>query len=146
MSDEQPQSEPMGEAILYRGRLHWTIYVRPVMLSCLALFLFNYGELVLSLISGLAAVLFWGAALLAARSTGLLITDQRVRLSSGTIYRVQVELPLAAIDQISMNQDFMGRMLGYGTLVVTSREGTRANCPNLAEPAEFYRELEQVAG
>lgn len=146
MSDIQPQSEPSGEPIHYQGRLHWTIFVRPVMLTCLALLLFNADNALLGAIFALAAALFWVAALLAFRSAALLITDRRVRLSSGTIYRVSIDLPLSEIDRISVRQDVMGRLLGYGTLVVESTNGTRASCPNLTQPAEFERQLASVTG
>jgi uncharacterized membrane protein YdbT with pleckstrin-like domain len=146
MSDIQPQPEPTGEPIHYQGRLHWTIFVRPVMLTCLALLLFNTDNVLIGALFALAAALFWLAALLAFRSAALLITDRRVRLSSGTIYRVSVDLPLSEIDRISVRQDFMGRLLGYGTLLVESTNGTRVSCPNLTRPAEFERRLAGVTG
>jgi uncharacterized membrane protein YdbT with pleckstrin-like domain len=146
MSDDaQPQPEPTGEPIHYQGRLHWTIYVRPVMLTCIALTIFKYGEPLVGAAFALAAGLFWAAALMAVAGSALLITDRRVRLSSGAVYRVTLELPLDEVDSVSVRQDMMGRLLGYGTLVVDSSGGARASCPNVARPAEFRRQLQALA-
>lgn len=141
-----PTSDAPDEQVLYQGRLHWTIAVRPVMLTSLALLLLSSGDLILGVLAMLVAAVFWGATLLAASNSAQLITEQRVRLSSGRVFRERVEISLPQIERIKVEQDLMGRWLGYGTLVVDSVDGAQARCANLTRPDAFQSELELAAG
>ncbi|PDW01721.1 PH domain-containing protein [Candidatus Viridilinea mediisalina] len=143
---DEPTSDASDEHVLYQGRLHWTIAVRPVMITSLALVLLSSGDLLLGVGVMLVAAVFWGATLLAASNSAQLITEQRVRLSSGRIFRERVEIALTQVERVKVERDVMGRWLGYGTLVVEGRSGERASCPNLTQPDEFQRELEVAAG
>lgn len=140
---EEP-AQPAGELILYQGKLHWAVYVRPVMISCLAALLFSSGEPLFGLAAALAAGALWAAALMAAGGAVFLITERRVRIRSGSVYRVSLDLPLARVDGVSVRQDTMGRLLGYGTLRVDGSDGSRAVCPGVARAAEFSRQLEAL--
>ncbi|RRR75797.1 MAG: PH domain-containing protein [Candidatus Viridilinea halotolerans] len=146
MNVEPNAAEGAGEAVLYQGRLHWTIFVRPVMLACLALLLLTSDNLIVGIIVLPIALAFWVMALTANSNSAQLITAERVRLSHGRIYRHRVEIPLAQIDRVKLKQDTMGRMLGYGTLIVESSRGDHASCANLSDPSEFQRQLEVAAG
>lgn len=141
---EPAQTAPAGELILYQGKLHWSIYVRPLMFTCLAAVLFSGGEPLYGAAAALAAGVFWAAALMAAWSAQFLITERRVRLSSGAFFRVSLDLPLAQVDKVEVRQDTMGRLLGYGTLLVDGQDGTHAACPGLAHAGEFGTRLMAV--
>jgi uncharacterized membrane protein YdbT with pleckstrin-like domain len=141
---ENPQPKPAGELIIYQGKLHWAVFVRPVMVTCLALILFNYGEPLFGAAATIVAGVFWAAALMAAWSSVFVITERRVLIRAGTIYRTDLDLPLERVDGVSVRQDAMGRLLGYGTLVVDGSDGARAICTTVARAAEFGRQLQAL--
>lgn len=135
-------AQPAGEPIVYQGRLHWAIFVRPVMLTALAALLFSNGQALFGAAAALAAGLLWAAALMASGGSLLVITERRVLISSGAIYRVSLDLPLAQVDGVAVRQDTMGRLLGYGTLLVDGSDGSHVACPTVARPEEFSRQLQ----
>jgi uncharacterized membrane protein YdbT with pleckstrin-like domain len=141
---EPEQPKPAGELIVYQGKLHWAVFVRPVMVSCLAVLLFNYGEPLFGAAATIVAGMLWAAALMAAWSSVFVITERRVLIRAGTIYRTDLDLPLERIDGVGVRQDAMGRLLGYGTLVVDGSDGTRATCTTVARAAEFSRQLQSL--
>lgn len=142
----EAEPAPAGEPIIYRGALHWAIFVRPVMLTCLALLLLHYQEPLFAAAAAIGAGMVWAAALLSAWSSLFVLTDRRVLIRAGTIYRVVLDLPFAEVDGVSVRQDLMGRLLGYGTLVVDGRDGSRACCPAVARATEFSRQLRGLRG
>jgi uncharacterized membrane protein YdbT with pleckstrin-like domain len=139
-------AQPAGELITYQGKLHWSVFVRPVMFSCLAALLFSNGEPFYGAAATLAAGLFWGAALMAAWGSVFVITERRVLVRAGTIFRVNLNLPLDQVERVEVRQDTMGRLLGYGTLLVDGHDGSRVVCPGLAHAAEFQRQLQAARG
>ncbi len=138
---ETPQSVPADEVIVYQGKLHWAIYVRPVMLTCLALTLFNYDLSLYGAAAGVAAGLLWAVTLVAVVKSRLVITPRRVRIRAGTIKQVSLDLPLDQVATVTVREDTMGRLFGYGTLVVDGKDGSHATCASVAHAAEFKRQL-----
>lgn len=144
MSDtSQPAS---GELIIYQGRLHWAIYVRPLMFTCIALTLFGYDQPFLGAAAMIASGLFWAAAIMAAANARLIITERRVLISAGAVFQLSLDLPLAQVERVRVDQDTMGRLLGYGTLVVDGQDGSRVACPRVAHAAEFDQQLRAALG
>ncbi|NTU80848.1 MAG: PH domain-containing protein [Chloroflexales bacterium] len=145
MSDTQ-QPASAGEMIVYQGKLHWAIFVRPVMFTCLALTLFNYNEPLYGAAAMIVAGLFWAATLMAVAGSLFVITERRILIRSGTVYRVDLDLPLEQVDAVTVRQDTMGRLLGYGTLVVDGRDGSRATCATVAHADRFGQQLRTLRG
>lgn len=135
--DQSEQSVPQGEMILYGGRLHWAYFLRPVMFTTLALALFNLGETFAGLAVLILAGLFWAAHALSASSTRLLITSRRVIVQTGYLWRTSLVLPLDEVDRVQVQTDTMGRLLGYGTIVVDGRDGSRAAVGCVARAGDF---------
>jgi uncharacterized membrane protein YdbT with pleckstrin-like domain len=94
----------------------------------------------------IAAGLFWAAALMAAAGSLFVITERRVLIRAGAVYRVNLDLPLEQVEAVTVRQDTMGRLLGYGTLVVDGNDGSRATCTTVAHAAEFGQQLRTVRG
>lgn len=145
MTDTQ-QPASAGEMIVYQGKLHWAIFVRPVMFTCLGLLLFSYDQPLYGAAAVIVAGLFWAASLMAAAGSRFVITERRVQIRAGTVYRVSLDLPLDQVDAVTIRQDTMGRILGYGTLVVDGKDGSRATCPTVAHADEFGQRLRTLRG
>ena len=115
-----------GEKILHQGRVSWW--------SVWHLILFG----VLLLVVGVGLVLLvW--AWIRVKSTELAITNQRVIAKFGFVSRNTVEIAIPKVESIQVQQSMMGRMLDYGTLVISGTGTSHAPIPSIADPLAFRR-------
>jgi len=56
-----------------------------------------------------------------------------------------VELLLNKIEAIAVDQSLVGRMFGYGNIVVTGSGGTREAFSQIQSPLEFRRAVQSVS-
>jgi len=139
----------IGENILYRARLHWVVFVWSVIWFIVAtMFLGRGGEA-----AATAGALFMLIAVAKAISSFIslstsefAVTNQRVIAKVGFIRRNSIEIFLGKIEAIEVNQDILGRILGYGSITVSGTGGTRDPFYNIADPLELRRKIqEQIA-
>lgn len=127
-----------GEKVEYRGKVHWGIGL-PYFLVAGLFFLVGGREGApigaISLLIGIAKFL------LAKITCEYAITNRRVVLKKGFISRHTTELNLRKVESASVSQGIFGRILGYGSLTVRGSGGTAEKYPNLAQPTEFRRAL-----
>ena len=148
-----------GEKVLYRTRLHWTVLFWPFLVAVLfgigAIVLFAAagaaprveGRAGLFVLLGLACVVIaaGGAitALVRRWSTEMAVTNRRVLMKSGFLGRRTVELMLAKVESIGVDQGVLGRMAGYGKVVVRGTGGTHELFDRIARPLEFRRQVQE---
>ncbi len=142
-----------GETVLYRARYHWIFYRTGFLILLLALLL-GGGAIYASRespgagVAGPVAYLALGFAVLAgmillarrfrAAQDEFVVTDRRVFRSVGVIAREHEQAPLEKIQDITVTQSGLGRLLGYGdvTLETASERGTLV-FPSIATPEAF---------
>ncbi len=73
------------------------------------------------------------------RSTEIAITNKRVIAKFGFISRRTVEINLAKVESIQVDQGLVGRMLDYGTVVISGAGNPVAPIADVARPLEFRR-------
>ena len=77
------------------------------------------------------------------------ITNYRVVFKVGFIRRRTIEILLAKVETISIDQPVLGRLLGYGTVVVVGTGGSKETFPRIRAPLEFrhhvYEQLSHPA-
>lgn len=133
-----------GEEVVYRARLHLIIFLLPV-LSTL------FGLLAFAASGKLAAVLLIIALLLAVKqyirlvTSEYVITNKRVLIKIGLVQRHTLELLLAKVETIGVDQGIVGRIFNFGTIIVTGTGGTKELFPGIANPLEFRREVQNRA-
>lgn len=130
--DDAPRPNPRGyvgshlnagEQVLLMTRLHWSIFFTPRSLLTLG---------ILPLID---------------RATSeFAVTNKRVIIKVGWIYRRTVEMNLAKIESVNVDQSLLGRLLGFGTIEVIGTGGTREPFPRIADPMRFKRTFQEAAG
>src|SRR5262245_3593931 len=98
-----------GEQVVYRARLHWTNY-----LWGLIFLVVGFAK---PLLLGLGVLLSIRAFIRSA-TTEMAVTNKRVIAKVGLISRRTLEMNLAKIENISIDQPIFGRMLNYGTITV----------------------------
>ncbi|HEX5543010.1 MAG TPA: PH domain-containing protein [Micromonospora sp.] len=112
---------------------HWRALIRPVLVPLLAAAAVVAGFILLPsgsagtiglyaiAAAGLVLVLwltFW--PFLVWRTTHYIFTNERVILQHGVFSRERRDIPLGRINDHAMNQSFMERLLGCGTLTIES--------------------------
>lgn len=138
-----------GEGIVFRTRLHWLLFVGPVLFVIAVLL-----PLAWLLDSGIWSRLAWiplavGLVVLLAtfikrQSSDFAVTNKRVMMKVGVFGTRSIELLLSKIEAIAVNQSFSGRIFGYGDIVVTGSGGTREAFSRIQGPLEFRRAVQSV--
>ena len=132
-----------GEEIKYKADIHWYIFVLPAVLLLLGAFLssaqtsFIYYIGLLLLLLGLFQLI---KRVLLKMGAEYVITNKKVILKSGILSRDALELILSKCEGLRINQSVMGRILGFGSIVVTT--GGATNQFNfIANPMKFRNEI-----
>jgi len=117
-----------GEMVLHRARVSWWSQLGHVVL----------GIVLLVVVVG---IFFLVAAWIRVRSTELAITNKRVIAKFGFIKRDTVEINLSKVEAVRVEQGFWGRMLNFGTILITGTGGSIEPIPNIADPLVFRRKF-----
>jgi uncharacterized membrane protein YdbT with pleckstrin-like domain len=84
-------------------------------------------------------LIFLIAAFVKYKTTELAITTRRVIAKFGFIRRRTVELNINKVESIQVDQSVMGRILGYGTLVISGGGNPQAPIPGISNPIAFRK-------
>lgn len=138
-----------GEKVVFRTGVHWSVLAGP---AIIALILAAGGITLLAyrhdlLIAGLAplalAVLILAFAVIRRGATEIAVTNRRVIIKTGMASRRSLEIMLAKVESIGIDEPFLGRLLGYGTVTIHGTGGTPEPFQKIAYPAQFRREVQQ---
>lgn len=114
-----------GESAKYFGKLHWIIYKNAVLFCLLAVIA---PTIMMGRNADVASISF--AVLLAlgcasfVRSwfrritTEIVVTDRRIIYKTGWIARRTQEINITKVETVDVSQSIIGRVLGYGTVLV----------------------------
>jgi len=80
------------------------------------------------------AAIFFGIGFVRRSATEMAVTNKRVIVKSGIIDRRTIELLLPRIESIAIEEPALGRLLGYGTVIVRGTGGTPEVFPQIAGP------------
>lgn len=81
-------------------------------------------------------------AYLKIRSTEMGITSKRVIRKSGVIMRDTSEIRLNKVESVSVKQGFLGRMFGYGDVIIAGTGGNGAVMKGVKDPLVFRRAVD----
>src|SRR5450759_648524 len=119
-----------GESVRYRAHLSKIMFAVPYTIAAFGLFFvirafwipvywwFALGFLAL-------AALIYGWCRMVYTTSEFGVTNKRVIIKVGWVRRRTLETMLSKVEGIGVDQDLIGRMLGYGTMVVTGTGGTK---------------------
>ncbi len=135
-----------GENVMYRSKLHWQVFLVPgffaiiLLLASIGSFFSGAKGTGLSLLV-LAGLLILVPFLKRANSE-FAVTNKRIIVKLGVFTTRTVELLHSKVEAISVNQGLLGKMLGYGGIVVTGTGGTREEFKAVASPLELRRAVQ----
>ena len=136
------------EKIIYRAHLHWVIFTWPVIWLVIAVLCFIGGDDTATVggIFTLIAVFHTIPLFITYKTSEFGVTNKRVMVKVGFIRRNSLEVLLAKVEGIQVNQGILGRMLGYGSIVVSGTGGSKDPFHKISAPLEFRRKAqEQIA-
>ncbi len=150
------------EKIVFVAYLHWVIYTQGLLITIfggllgfysaniVGIMFGNGGQNIAHIVSGIALVIvFIGVFLLLGAyikqsATELVLTDKRIIAKYGVISRATFEIMANRITGANFDQSIMGRMLGYGTILVHGAGGEISPIDEVADPQMFHRALVSV--
>ena len=134
-----------GERVVHRARLHWIVFVVPLVIAALAAML-ALGAMTDSPGAGKALLVIAALAVIAPIiryvTSEFAVTDRRVIIKVGWIRRHTLETLLTKVENIGVDQGILGRGLNYGTIHVTGTGGTKERFDRIADPMEFRRHVQ----
>ena len=88
-------------------------------------------------------LIFVARGVLVRNATEMTVTNKRVFVKVGLAARRTIELLLSRVESIGVEESVMGRMLGYGTVIVHGTGGTPEVFNMIAHPLEFRTQVQQ---
>ena len=149
-----------GETIIFETRLHWIVLVAPFLLGLLfgltgvAMFVLSartpadnsvasQSMTILGAACLAIALIFIVRGILMRNATEMTVTNKRVFVKVGLAARRTIELLLSRVESIGVEESVMGRMLGYGRVIVHGTGGTPEVFNMLRIPLEFRTQVQQ---
>ncbi|MES2203930.1 MAG: PH domain-containing protein [Pseudomonadota bacterium] len=129
------------ETILFQTGKHWIIFFPVCIWFSLAYLTYcTYLENKLALIPLTLGVWFFLVAAIDFFFSEYAITNQRVFMKEGLIWRTSVETMLSSVAKSELQQSILGRILGYGQLIVFGFGGSN-RFSNIRQPEVFQKQL-----
>ena len=155
-----------GESIQYQTKLHWIVMLGhaliAIFLALLAIAIpITWASLgaktkghsvpgavyLFALLCFLVGGTLFLVGLLRRRATEMAVTNKRVIVKTGLAERRTIELLLSRIESIAVDEPALGRLLGYGTVIVKGTGGTPEIFEKIAHPLAFREQVQrQIAG
>jgi uncharacterized membrane protein YdbT with pleckstrin-like domain len=122
-----------GEVLVHRAHVSWWSQFGLVFLGILTLIV-------------AVGLIFLVWAWVRVHSTELAITNRRVIAKFGFVKRNTVEINLDKVEALRVEQGFWGRILNYGTILITGSGGSVEPIPQIADPLVFRRKFMEATG
>ena len=148
------------EHVVFAASLHWIIYLQGLCITIFGGVLGYYSYPIIDLLFGpsyeqvaghilsgialfivVAGVSLLFGAYLRQTSTELVLTDRRIIAKYGIISRATFEIMANRITGANFDQTVIGRLLGYGTILVHGAGGEISPIDMVADPQAFHRAL-----
>lgn len=127
------------EKVVMKAKLHWIVFFGPCLVALLAiglLFINDFSWLLrICLVLGVwLCMLIWSVAIDGGKQ--YVVTTRRIIFKRGIVKRSSLELLLRKCEGIKVEQSIWGRLLGYGTVLVTTGEATN-RYDHIKQPVKF---------
>jgi uncharacterized membrane protein YdbT with pleckstrin-like domain len=152
-----------GEKLIYRTGVHWSVLFGSAILTAIiagvGIAILAYRDVIsdkisisaltandidiLGIVLIVVAAIIFGYNVVKKNATEIAVTNRRVIIKTGMTSRRSLEIMLAKVESIGIDETVMGRMLGYGTVMIHGTGGTPEPFRKIAHPSEFRREVQQ---
>ena len=155
-----------GESVQYETKLHWIVMLGHAVIGILLALLaiatpITWASLgtkakghsvpgavyLFALICFVVGGAIFLTGLLRRRATEMAVTSKRVIVKTGIAERRTVEILLSRIESVAVDEPALGRLMGYGTVIVRGTGGTPETFEKIYHPLEFREQVQrQIAG
>jgi uncharacterized membrane protein YdbT with pleckstrin-like domain len=159
-----------GEKLVYKAKLHWIIFLKPMIFLVLSLTLLAFGNHILpdifssNLPGALVSFRFYGLDLVRCLGMATLllmcvptsiyplvrawtsefwVSNKRVLIKMGLIRRNSFEIMLKKIEAIAVDQSILGRLLNYGSVGIVGTGSSKEVFTMIQRPLEFRRQIQE---
>ena len=135
------------ETLVFTTRKHWVIFILPLLFTLFGFVFWLRNDLLVLLgyLSWFAAIYYWFTAVTTYVTSEYAVTNKRVLIKIGFIQRQSWETLLSKVAGLEVNQSIIGRMLGYGTLIIQSTGGGKDAFAVISDPLAFRRQVQKQA-
>lgn len=131
--------------ILFYGKLHWIIFIWPIAIFCIGIFLLSYPILQnASYLFMLFGIIWFIVAYVNYYFSSLIVTETQIILSTGILVRQSANIPMTKIESIDIRQPIIGSIFHYGSIIIRGTGGTIYGINNLHHPLTCRRKIEQA--
>lgn len=133
------------EQVLYRTQLHWIMFYMPVfwLIIAVGFYLFEPQFNWLAVIPLLLAIGSGISTAIRYVSSEFGVTNKRVLIKIGFIRIDSIETLLSRIESILVHQSILGRILGYGTIIICGTGGSRDPFYGIDNPLYFRKIVQE---
>lgn len=152
----------LGETLAYRTGCHWVVMFWPLVGGAVlgsvgfAFFVGGWmatrnggryeGAMVWGALALLGAAALIGSGIIRRLTTEVAVSNRRVLIKTGLLSRRSVEVLLPKVESIGVDESFLGRILGYGRVIVRGTGGTFETFDKIAHPNELRRQVQEQLG
>jgi uncharacterized membrane protein YdbT with pleckstrin-like domain len=134
-----------GEQIVYRTKLHWIVYLWPIILFVLFPIALSKGQgfALLGPFLLIISIIWAISAFVSRRTSEFGVTNKRVLIKIGFISRDSLETLLTRVEGIEVRQGILGRIFNYGTITIKGTGGTINPFKRIEDPFEFRKIVQE---
>jgi uncharacterized membrane protein YdbT with pleckstrin-like domain len=128
------------EKVLYTTTLHWIVWASTALWVFIALAVVSvtgWWIFLIPIVTGINAAINY-------YTSEFGVTSKRVMMKTGFIRRKSLELLLPKVEGVQVDQGIIGRMLNYGTIVVSGTGGSHTPFPKVQKPMELRRKINEL--
>jgi len=122
------QSLAQGETIVHRAHVSWWSQFWLVFLGILTAVV-------------LVGFVFLAMAWIRVHSTEIAITNRRIIAKFGFVQRRTIEININQVEALRVDQGFWGRLLNFGTIIISGTGSSLEPAPDIADPLVFRRKF-----
>ncbi len=147
-----------GERLIHTTTLHWVIFFESFSIIFTGLFFTYLGVEYSTQLGSLSYwveylsffVLCFGgikflAELLRYSSSEFAVTSERVIIKTGILERKSLAMHLNKIESIEIEQSLTGRILGFGSIIITGTGNAESKFVLLKDPSKFRQQMQWIA-
>ena len=139
------QSLGRNESVLYRAQFPWFRHASGwafLILAAVGLIAYSGGHGLLAAVFVLTGLGLFVANMIPIWTTEIGVTTQRLIYKRGLLWRSTQELQLRAIEEVTLEQGLLGRLLNFGQVELRGTGVDDIRLPSLADPLGLRKALQ----
>jgi uncharacterized membrane protein YdbT with pleckstrin-like domain len=142
-----------GEQIVYKTKLHVVLFLAPLVayIIFISLIFMGYADIIVKknhniiFLFSIVLLLYSLYQYMIYKTSEIAVTNKRVFAKMGIFERTSFDIRLDKVESLSVDQEVMGRILGYGRVVITGTGGTPEQFSYISNPQELRHQVQKIS-